>query len=223
MKTIALDVYGTLIDIKGLQIKLKLMLNEGATELLSLWRSKQLEYSFRRGLMEDYVSLNKITHEALHDSLISLGISLSATQQQEELIAYNKLPAFQDVIPGIIKLKKEGYALFAFSNGSYNDVHQLLTNANLFNSIDGIVSVDSVKTFKPSPKVYQHFEKEIKCEPEDIVLISSNPFDLIGAANVGWNTIWINRQKDTVFDCWGVKPSQVGASLIDVNLVTLTV
>ncbi len=217
MQTIALDVYGTIIDLSGILVPLSKMVGKKATALSILWRSKQLEYIFRRGLMENYVRFGQITHEALQYALTSLNISLSAAMQQELLAAYSTLPSFPDAAPGLHMLKEAGCSVFAFSNGDRYDILQVLTNANLINFFDGIISVENVKTFKPSPKVYQYFEKKTKYQSNEITLISSNPFDLIGATHVGWTTIWIKRQKKLVFDPWQIKPAHTTIDLLNAS------
>ena len=97
--------------------------------------------------------------------------------------------------------------MFAFSNGPQSDVQQLLQNAGIENLFSDIVSVDEIKSFKPDPAVYEHFLQRSGTSSSDVWLISSNPFDVIGALGVGMRAVWVKRSEKALFDPWGIKPT----------------
>ncbi|WP_372745811.1 haloacid dehalogenase type II [Lutibacter sp.] len=207
--SLAFDVYGTLINTSGIYTILESMIGEKATPLMNTWRNKQLEYSFRRGLMNSYVDFSVCTKDALEFSCNTFKVNLSDAQKEALMNEYKVLPAFADVQEGLEKLKEEGYKLYAFSNGSAETVSNLLKNANIFYLFNDVVSVEDVQIFKPSPKVYEHFLKKINATKSNSWLISSNPFDVIGATSYGMKSAWVQRSQDSVFDPWGIEPTTI--------------
>lgn len=205
--TLAFDVYGTLINTSGIYTSLEKMIGEKATQVMDTWRNKQLEYSFRRGLMNSYVDFSVCTKDALEFSCKSFNVHLSDEQKTMLLDEYQVLPAFSDVREGLQQLKKEGHKLYAFSNGSAETVSNLLVNAGIIDLFEDVVSVEDVQIFKPSPKVYEHFIKKINATKSESWLISSNPFDVIGATSYGMKSAWVQRSPNSIFDPWGIEPT----------------
>ncbi|MCK7458289.1 haloacid dehalogenase type II [Idiomarina aminovorans] len=214
MTALAFDVYGTLIDTQGVVSLLESYLDEdSAQQFLNRWRDKQLEYSFRRGLMQQYQDFSVCTKDALQFTNNEHNAPLSDEQQESLLEAYKSLPAFDDVKTALNKLNAAGVECFAFSNGSTSAVTELLENAELSNYFKGIVSCEDVKSFKPNPDVYQHFLSKSGSREQNTWLISSNSFDIIGAHAAGWKTAWVKRSKEAQFDPWGVNPTITVGSL----------
>lgn len=206
-KTLAFDVYGTLIDTQGVVVELSLMIGDRAAAFSQTWRDKQLEYSFRRGLMQSYQPFSVCTRHALEYTCRFYGIDLSDEQKESLLDRYRHLPAFEEVIDGLSALKKDGHRLYAFSNGTAEAVEHLLINARIRDLFEGVVSVDDLQSFKPNPEVYHYFLSETDSTCDATWLISGNPFDVIGAMSVGMSAAWIQRSSNTVFDPWGVEPT----------------
>lgn len=215
--TLAFDVYGTLINTSGVFNSLENMIGEQAKLFMDTWRNKQLEYSFRRGLMNQFIDFSVCTKDALEYSCLFFKIDLTNAQKNALLNEYKSLPTFPDVKKGLQKLKEEGHKLYAFSNGSANAVSNLLINAEIIDLFDGVVSVEEVQVFKPSPKVYQHFNTKTNSTKETSWLISSNPFDVIGAASYGMKTAWLQRNSNSIFDPWGIEPTTVINNLSELS------
>ncbi|GGI71496.1 haloacid dehalogenase type II [Shewanella gelidii] len=211
--TLAFDVYGTLIDTQGVLDTLLQMMGEDAFAFSAAWRDKQLEYSFRRGLMDQYQDFSVCTRDALEFTCQSQQKHLSRIQKLALLEAYKTLPAFDDAPPALAALQQSGYPLFAFSNGSRAAVDQLLSAAGIIDSFQAIVSCEDVKSFKPNPKVYQHFLQTAQVDAQQAWLISSNPFDVIGAVAVNMKAAWVQRSQSQVFDPWDVSPTMTLESL----------
>lgn len=211
--TLAYDVYGTLIDTHGLVVTLHQMVGEQAMAFSQLWREKQLEYSFRRGLMQHYATFAVCTADALDYTCLRFKVVLTDTQKEQLLRGYRSLPAFDDVKDGLLRAKELGFRLFAFSNGSSDALEALLGSAGIRDMFLDLVSVDEVKSFKPNPGVYCHFLRRAGACGSAAWLISCNPFDVIGAISAGMKAAWVKRAEDAVFDPWGVEPTLTVRSL----------
>jgi 2-haloacid dehalogenase len=205
--TLAFDIYGTLIDTQGISQKLFDIIGAQATEFAHRWREKQLEYSFRRGLMRRYENFSTCTVQALDYTDRLFATNISITDKQVLMDAYKTLPAFTDVTQSLILAQKAGFRLFAFSNGSESAVEQLLQSAGIRSYFEGVISVESLQTFKPNPDVYQYFLDKTNSQPENSWLVSSNPFDVIGAVSAGMKAAWLQRNAEALFDSWGFTPT----------------
>lgn len=213
--TLAFDVYGTLIDTSGVFDSLEQILGEKATVVMNTWRAKQLEYSFRRGIMKSYIDFSIVTKEALEYACQANTVQLSDSQKETLLNEYTVLPIFQDVLSGLQELKRSGHRLYAFSNGSEKAILKLLDNAKILDFFQGVVSVEETQTFKPNPKVYEYFNQRANTTKTDSWLISSNPFDVLGAMSYGMRSAWVQRSPDAVFDPWGMQPTTIISKLTE--------
>ena len=211
--TLVFDVYGTLIDTHGVVIKLQELVGGKAEEFSRVWREKQLEYSFRRGLMRSYETFGVCTSQALDYTCSYLNVSLTTDQKAVLMAEYRGLPAFDDVNESLVRLKADGHSLYAFSNGTTDAVETLLAAAGILDLFDGVVSTDDRQTFKPNPDVYEHLLKTTAALAGDAWLISSNPFDVIGALSYGLRSAWVQRSKNSIFDPWGIEPTHTITSL----------
>ena len=205
--TVAFDVYGTLIDTSGVISALEKIVGGQAAALSDLWRQKQLEYSFRRGLMQNYRDFSVCTRQALDYACEFLGVDISDADKQSLMEGYKVLPAYADVEEGLARLKGSGLRLFAFSNGRAEDVRGLLANAGIEGYFEGVVSVDDLRSFKPNPAVYAHFLRQAGARGSDSWLVSGNPFDVIGAMSAGLRGAWVKRSAGAVFDPWEIEPT----------------
>lgn len=192
---------------------LRPLAGDDADAMSATWRQKQLEYTFRRGLMKKYENFGVCTKQALDFAAESFGVSLSDDERTKLIEEYQNLHAFPDVAPGLEKMKANGHRLAAFSNGVEATARMLFTNAGILAHLDEIVSVDDVGTFKPDPAVYEYLAKRFERSIEETWLVSSNPFDVIGAKAVGMNAAWIKRSGNAVFDPWGFEPDIVASDL----------
>ena len=216
-KTIAFDVYGTLIDTHGVVTELQKVIGDRALIFSQAWREKQLEYSFRRGLMRLYEDFAICTQQALDYTCSNLNTPLTSQQKETLLMSYATLPAFDDVVGALSTLQESQHSIFAFSNGSAKAVEALLKFANINDYFDDIVSVDSLKTFKPNPSVYADFLYQSGATKDSAWLVSSNPFDVIGAISSGFSSAWIRRSPTVHFDPWGIEPTVTLNSLSELG------
>ncbi|MEJ2687480.1 MAG: haloacid dehalogenase type II [Gammaproteobacteria bacterium] len=211
--TIAFDVYGTLIDTNGVELALGEKIGTDAAAFSRLWRAKQLEYAFRRGLMQSYVDFDQCTRQALDYCCAALGTDLSMDDRQALMDSYRVLPAFADVPDGLAAGHQRGHRLYAFSNGRRDAVEGLLRHARIDGYFRAVVSVDDVKSYKPDPAVYRHFLQRSGALEGAAWLVSSNPFDVIGALSAGMHAAWVRRSANAVFDPWELQPTAIISGL----------
>lgn len=216
--TLAFDVYGTLIDTHGVVTELAGLVGDKAKIFSQTWRDKQLEYSFRRGLMQNYEAFSVCTSQALDYTCDYYKTALTPEQKAALLEIYRVLPAFDDVKKGLIELQDAGFLLYAFSNGAIDALEGLLSAAGIREMFLDLVSVDSLKSFKPNPAVYAHFLRQSKTSGDCAWMISSNPFDVIGAISAGMKAAWVKRTADAIFDPWGIEPTLTVTDLAELKV-----
>ena len=220
---LAFDVYGTLIDPFRIEERLRPVFGEKAKEASELWRSKQIEYSFRRALMKKYQNFNVCTAQALQFVSTHMGISLSKAAHTDLLADYLRLPAFADVPGALESLAARGFTMVACSNGTEDALRSLLAGTGVLERFSRIVSVDPIHTFKPDPAVYELLVTEVAVPKESVWLVSSNPFDVIGAKAYGLRTAWVQRDPKRIFDPWEFTPDVTVRNLKELSdKITLT-
>lgn len=186
------DAYGTLFDVSAAARHLHDRLGEQMAPLSDLWRRKQLEYTWLRSLMGHYADFWQVTGEALRFSMDSLGL------EGDDLYAalmdlYLRLDAFSEV-PGVLKaLEDKGIRRAILSNGSPAMLQSAVRNARLENLLEVALSVDELAVYKPDPRVYQLACDRLGLPAGKIVFLSSNAWDVAGAAAFGFRVVWINR------------------------------
>lgn len=213
--TLALDIYGTLIDPLAVKTALVAHVGDEAGEFAETWRAKQLEYSFRRGLMGSYRNFTQVTRAALDFACETHNAGITGDDKIKLMNHYRSLDAFPDVAPALAALQGTGIALHAFSNGVADDIETLMAHAGLDDRISSIISADDVQTFKPDPRFYAHFLERTGASAASTWLVSSNPFDVIGAAACGWRTAWVKRNSNAVFDPWEHAPTVIVSDLTE--------
>ena len=213
--TLALDIYGTLIDPLAVKTALIVHVGDEAGAFAETWRTRQLEYSFRRGLMGAYRNFTQVTRAALDFACETHGARIADDDRINLMSHYRALDAFPDVAPALAALQHKGAALHAFSNGVADDIAALLEHAGLEDRILSIVSADEIQTFKPDPRFYAHFLERTGTTAASTWLVSSNPFDVIGAAACGWRTVWVKRNPNAVFDPWEHVPTAIISDLTE--------
>jgi 2-haloacid dehalogenase len=206
---LAFDVYGTLIDPFRMEDHLRAIFGGRAREATELWRGKQLEYSFRRALMKKYENFDVCTAQALRFVYQQLDVPLDEATMRNLLDQYLRLPAYPDVPPALEQLEARGFKIVACTNGTDQAVRGLLESAGVLARFSGIVSVDPIRTFKPDPAVYEYLAAQVHAQKEMVCMISSNPFDVIGAKACGLKTAWVQRDPKRIFDPWEFEPDLV--------------
>jgi 2-haloacid dehalogenase len=220
-EVLAFDLYGTLVDPIAISAELGRLLGEpSGLEAARLWRSKQLEYSFRLTTMGQYEDFRWVTSRALDFTLASLGARLPAGEAGRLARLYDHLQPFPDAAPALRALADMGYELAVFSNGNPAMIANCLANSGLGNFFAKRVSVDEVRVFKPSPVAYQHAARRLSAPVGQVRLVTSNAFDCVGAGATGMRTAWVNRTA-APFDTIG-RPPDVTVTALDLLPAALT-
>ncbi len=214
MAFIGFDVYGTLVDPLGMDGPLREHVGDLAERFAATWRERQIDWTFRRALMGRYADFDVVTRDAFQATSALLGVDLRGPRRRVCSTTYRRLPAFVDAHDGLARLAEAGHRMVAFSNGVGATLRGLLTHARLLPPLADVVSVDEVKTYKPSRAVYQHLVARGGAGPEATWLVSSNAWDVLGAKSAGLKAAWVRRSARTRWDGGGIaEPDVVVASL----------
>jgi 2-haloacid dehalogenase len=212
-EALAFDLYGTLVDPIALSGALDEVLGDAdGLEAARLWRLKQLEYSFRLTAMGQYEDFRSVTARALDFALASVGMRLPAGQSRRLAGLYDELRPFPDAVPALRALAGLGHELAVFSNGSPDMIGNCLDGSGLGEFFSQQISVDEVRTFKPSPVTYRHAAERLGRPIGQVRLVTCNAFDSVGAAAAGMRTAWVNRSGGP-FDTIGRPPDLTVSSL----------
>ena len=211
---VAFDVYGTLVDPLRLADQLARLVPEHAAAVAARWRQTQLEYTFRLTAMERYEDFAWVTSQALAFALAASGQSLRERDRDALLAAYDELAPFDDVEPALARLHAAGHTLAVLSNGTLAMLDAVLRRAGLRRYFAEVISVDEVRAYTPSPRVYRHLLQRLDRPPQDVYLVSSNQFDVIGARAAGLRAAWVNRRAEPL-DPLAAPPPIVVSTLAD--------
>lgn len=186
------DAYGTLFDVNSAADQCKDALGDKGDALSSLWRVRQLEYTWLRSLMNEYVEFWQITGDGLDYAMEALDIE-DAALRERLMNSYLRLGAYPEVKDVLTKVKAGGFKTAILSNGSPKMLHSAIENSDIESVLDDCFSVDSIGVFKPHPSVYQIAVDGLEVEAGRICFMSSNAWDVAAAANFGFRVIWVNR------------------------------
>ncbi len=203
IKAIIFDAYGTLFDVNSAAEKCKDKIGHKWENFSNYWRTTQLEYTWLRSLMNRYKDFWKITEDSLDKSMKVFNIDIS--MRNELLNLYKKLSPYSEVKKVLNSLKEKKYKIAILSNGTPSLLNELVISNNLDNIFDDIFSIEEVKIYKPDSKVYNIPIKKYQINKNEVVFLSANTWDVSGAGNFGYNSIWVNRNKN-IFDNLDYEP-----------------
>ena len=202
-KAIVFDAYGTLFDVNSAAEKSKNKIGNKWENFANFWRTTQLEYTWLRSLMKKHKNFWQITEDSLDKSMETFQIDKSL--RNDLLSLYKELSPYPEVKNVLENLKKKSFKLAILSNGTPELLNHLVKSSDLENLFDDIFSVEEVKIYKPDPKVYDIPVNKYKVSKGEITFLSANTWDVSGAGNYGYNSIWVNRN-NSVFDKLDYKP-----------------
>ena len=220
IKVVAIDAYGTLFDVYSISLLADSLYPGHGTSIATLWRDKQIEYT-RLIAMSDplgaggsryYQSFWDITQAALRYTLERLGLTYSKVNENALMGQYAKLEAFPECLGVLRRLKSQDVTTAILSNGSTSMLGTAVASAGMVDVLDKVISVDSVRTFKTTPASYGLVCDACCVTPQEVLFVSSNAWDALGATWVGFKTLWVNRQK-LPFEAIGPHPHFVGVDL----------
>ena len=203
IKAIIFDAYGTLFDVNSAAEKCKDKIGKKWESFSNYWRTTQLEYTWLRNLMGRHKDFWKITEDSLDKSMKFFEIDNS--MRSDLLDLYKVLSPFSEVKETLNKLKKKNLKLAILSNGTPSLLENLVKNNNLENIFDDIFSIEEVGIFKPDSKVYDLPVNKYNIKKDEVLFLSANTWDVSGSGNYGYNSVWVNRNKN-IFDNLDYQP-----------------
>ncbi len=206
LKAIIFDAYGTLFDVNSAAEKCKSKIGDKWENFANYWRTTQLEYTWLRSLMNKHKDFWKITEDSLDKSMKKFHIDQN--MRSELLNLYKVLSPYPETKNTLEQLKNKNYKIAILSNGTPSLLNGLIEKNNMKIFFDDIFSIEEVGIFKPSSKVYEIPIKKYKIDKRDVAFLSSNTWDVCGGGNFGYNSIWVNRNKN-IFDKLDYKPKHV--------------
>ena len=212
---VAFDAYGTLFDVFSVTALCDELFPGNGPGLAQLWRAKQLQYSLLRSLMGRHKDFWEVTEDALVYASKSLGLDLTSARRERLMEAYLTLTAFPDVKPGLEALRARGVRLAILSNGEPRMLEAAARSAGIDSLLDAVISVEEIKIFKVSPRVYQLGLERLEVDRTAMGFVSSNSWDVNGAASAGLTTFWIQRAASEPPEELGFDATRVVSAITD--------
>jgi len=192
IRAFVFDAYGTLFDVHAAIARHREPAGPEADRLSEIWRAKQLEYAWMLSAAGHYVDFWTLTGRALDHALArcpTVDRALRATL----LDAYFELDAFPDARDALHALHAQGLKTAILSNGSPRMLDGAVTAAGIGAHLDAVLSVHTIRIYKPQPAVYAMAADALGVTPAEIAFVSSNRWDVMGAAAFGFTCVWVNR------------------------------
>ena len=186
------DAYGTIFDFASAAARCAEIPEDKRAALTSLWRDKQLQYTWLRSLQGRYADFWQVTGEALDFTLDSLGIATPALRERL-MDLYRTLSAFPEVPDTLRRLKEAGFVTAILSNGSPAMLDAAVRGAGLQTLLDAVLSADAVQVFKTHPRVYDYALQQLGVRADQVSFQSSNAWDAYAASAYGMRVVWCNR------------------------------
>ena len=223
IKAVVFDAYGTLFDVYSIQTLAEQFYPGQGAAIAVMWRDKQIEYTrlitqsdpHAAGGSQYYLPFLEITQRALEYTLDRLKLDRSGNVVDNLMRQYAQLKPFPENLSVLNSLKKAGFTTAILSNGSPDMLASAVASAGMQGLLDHCISVDPIRLFKTSPESYGLVQKHIPFEKEEILFVSSNAWDALGATWFGFTTLWVNRQ-GLPHEAIGPKPTYTGHDLAKV-------
>ena len=216
IKVCAFDAYGTCFDINSAAAIIKNKIGKKWLDFSNTWRTIQLEYTWLRSLMKNHKNFWQITKDSLNFAMKAHNIN--SKYKKELLKLYQELDVYPDLKETLLYLKRKKIKTCILSNGTPKLLGLLTKKANVQKLFDSIISIEKVKIYKPSPKVYQLVTKKYKCNPNQVCFLSSNSWDIVGAKSFGFQSVWVNRINKN-FDNLDHKPNKIIKNLLQIKKI----
>jgi 2-haloacid dehalogenase len=209
IQAVVFDAYGTLFDVYSIGALAERLYPGQGTTLSVLWRDKQIEYTRLISLSDPrpqgsrhYQSFWDITRLSLRYALARLSLVHTHANEEALMAQYAELTAFPENLGVLQALRERGMATAILSNGSPEMLASAVHSAGMSELLDAVLSVDSVRQFKTTPTSYQIVTDHFGLAPAEVLFVSSNAWDALGATWFGFTTLWVNRQ--------GLPPEAIG-------------
>lgn len=223
IRLVVFDAYGTLFDVYSVSAMAETLFPGQGNALSVLWRDKQIEYS-RLVTMSDplnplgsrhYQSFWDLTRLGLQYACQKLGLELTPPKQKQLMDQYAQLTPFEENLDVLQHLQAIGMRCAILSNGSPDMLAKAVSSAGMTGLIDKVLSVDEVRQFKTSPQSYGLVTHHYPMDVREVLFVSSNSWDALGATWFGFKSFWVNRQ-GLPFETLGPRPTHSGPTLKDI-------
>src|SRR5262245_10286856 len=217
LKAVVFDAYGTLFDVHSAVMRHAEAIGPDAARLSEIWRAKQLEYSWVLSLAHRYEPFWLLTERAL-DHALARCPDVDEGIKPRLLDAYRTLASYPDARPTLDVLRRQGLRTGILSNGDPDMLSRAVATAGLADSLDAVLSVDAVRVFKTSPRAYELVLTAFGVKPREVMFVSSNRWDIAGAAAFGFIPAWVNRS-GLPDEYPGLEPAATVAGLGEIAMV----
>lgn len=215
VQALLFDAYGTLFDVYSVGLLAEQLFPKHGERLAAMWRDKQIEYTRLTSMSGEYRPFWDLTRASLRYSAMRLGLDLSRAAEDQLMNQYRHLSSFPDSREVLQKLKDRGIRAGILSNGDPDMLAVAVKSAGFESLISPLLSVHPVRRYKTDPAAYALGPQAFDLPVAQILFVSSNGWDAMGATWYGYTTLWVNRaglppeQLDT-------PPTRTGTSLRDV-------
>jgi 2-haloacid dehalogenase len=217
-KAVVFDAYGTLFDVHSVASLAEQMFPGRGESLSQLWRQKQLEYSWLRAMSRRYKPFWEITRDALRFAALRLALPLAPESEARLMSQYACLSAFPENLPALREMKAAGLALGILTNGNREMIEVSVRSAGMTGLFEHLLSSQAVETYKTMDAIYALAPQAFGCRAREILFVSSNGWDAIGARWFGYTSFWINRS-GLPMEQLDTEPDHTGSRLTDVLAV----
>jgi 2-haloacid dehalogenase len=191
IQALVFDAYGTLYDVHSVARATEAAFPGHGDTITQIWRLKQLEYTWLRGLMARYEDFRAVTRDSLAYTLAALGLTADTAVTGRIVEAYHTLDPYPEAAAALEALA--GYRLAILSNGSPDMLEALVRHSGLARHFEAVISVDAARTYKPDPRAYALVQVRLGLPPEQVLFVSSNGFDVCGAKACGFTVARVAR------------------------------
>ena len=223
IKAVVFDAYGTLFDVYSIQALAEELYPSHGADIAVKWRDKQIEYT-RLITQSDphnpsgskyYQPFWELTRLSLEYTLDRLNLDRSSDQVKKLMEQYAHLTPFSENLAVLLKINDMGLVTAILSNGSPEMLFSAVKSAGMESVLKHIISVDPIRLYKTSPESYGLIQKFIPINKQEVLFVSSNAWDALGATWFGFKTLWINRQ-NLPYEALGPRPNYAGTDLTKV-------
>ena len=214
-RAVLFDAYGTLLDVYSVGMAAEQLFPGAGERLAQLWRDKQIEYTRLCSMSGQYQPFWQLTRAALQFSAERLGLALPAAAEERLLNEYRHLSAFPENHAVLAELQRRGVRAGILSNGDPEMLAVAVKSAGMSALLDPVLSVHETRRFKTDPAAYAIGPAALGLPAREILFVSSNGWDAIGATWYGFTTLWVNRA-GLPLERLGTPPTRMGTSLRDV-------
>ena len=211
-RAVLFDAYGTLFDVYSIGAEAERRFPGAGERLATLWRDKQIEYTRLTSMSGRPRSFRDCTLAGLRVAARRFGLPLSGDDEQALMRGYERLALFPENHAVLAELKRRGVRAGILSNGDPDMLAAVVRNADLAGLVDPVLSVEGTGRFKTDPATYAVGTRALGLDAADVLFVSSNCWDAIGATWFGYTTLWINRF-DLPLDELGATPTRIGTQL----------